>query len=104
MTIEDRLFDIFDKKLTEIEDRIDSRISPRWRTLSTLQSEWSEFLKRVPSITVMSKIVGLVTNKKEGDVRFNDPLVVGGNQGVISMSRDMAMKIATLGHIPEASE
>lgn len=100
MTIEDRVYDVFDRKLTEIEDEIDRKISPRWRSMARVQEEWSDFLKSVPGINAMGMISALVIECDEDEVRVKNPLVVAGNQGFISMSRATAMKIATLGFLP----
>lgn len=101
MEIEDKLDEIFGRKLDEIEDRIESQISPRWRTMSRLQEEWMDFLGKVPGLEAMSKIVALVVDEKEGHVRFRNPLVVGGNEGMLSLPRETAVKIVALGHIPQ---
>lgn len=99
--IEDRLRDIFGRKLDEIERRIETQIGPRWRHLGRLHEEWMDFLEGVPGLEVMGGIVAMVVDEKEGRVRFDNPLVVGGNPGMISVPKETAMKIVTLGHIPQ---
>lgn len=101
MEIEQKLSDIFGLKLDEIEDRIEREISPRWRSMARLQEEWADFLAKVPDLESLSKIVALVVDEKEGYVRFNNPLVVGGNQGMLSLPTETATKIVMLGHIPQ---
>lgn len=101
MEIEEKLHDIFGRKLDEIEGRIEREINPRWRAIARLQEEWSDFLGKVPGLEALSKIVALVVDEKEGHVRFRNPLVVGGNEGMLSLPRETAMKVVALGHVPQ---
>lgn len=101
MEIEQKLSDIFGRKLDEIEGRIERETAPRWRTMARLQEEWTDFLEKVPGLKSMGKIVSLVVDEKEGHVRFSNPLVIGGNQGMLSLPTETATKIVMLGHIPQ---
>lgn len=101
MEIEEKLYDLFSRKLDEIEDRIGNRINPRWRSMARLQEEWADFLGKVPGLEALSKIAAIVVDEKEDHVRFRNPLVVGGNEGMLSLPRETAAKVVALGHIPQ---
>lgn len=99
--IEEKLYGLFEKKLAELEDRINGRINPKWRPMQRLQEEWADFLSKVPGAENVSKIMSLILQRHEDVVWVKNPLVIGGNQGIISVPRETATKIVALGYIPQ---
>lgn len=103
-TIEEKLYEIFANRLDQIEDDIAARISPRWRSVQKLHEEWEDFLSDVPGVESISKIMSLVLQQSDDKVWVRNPLVIGGNEGIISMPKETAIKIVTLGHIPQEEQ
>ncbi len=72
-----------------------NRLNYKW-----MNYKWNEYLESVPGIKRMSKMMSLILEKGEHEIRIKDPLDFSGNQGSISMHLETAVKIATLGYLP----
>jgi hypothetical protein len=98
MNTEEKLYDIFESKLQEIEARF-ANGKPRWSYWNRLQNEWSEFLDGVEGLERSSKMMLLVLGKKDGLIVIDDPLSTSGNDCVIGVPSDTAMKILALEYV-----
>lgn len=95
--MEDKLHDIFRRKLGEIADRIGGI---DFKSTLRLVEAWNEYLSNLDGVERRGKLLGLVI-EKEGDKAYvKDPLVIGGNQSYIIIPKELATKIAMLGALP----
>lgn len=100
MTIEEKLYEIFESRLQQIEVRFANAGKPRWSYWHRLQEEWSEFLEGFKDLGRSSRMMTLVLDKKDDVIRINDPLSTSGNDCVLEIPVDTAMKILALGCLP----
>lgn len=98
MTLEQKLYDIFERRLHVLESGI-SVASESARQI-ILKQDWNNIVDSLEDVQRISFLVAMITQKSPDHVHINDPLVFGGNQGIISIKTETAMKIAALGGLP----
>jgi len=57
---------------------------------------WDDYLEGLGAFRV-GKLVGMLVEAAEGNVRIPDPMTAGANQGFGEMSEEAAFKVATMG-------
>ena len=97
MTLEQKLYDIFEKKLHRLESG--TFAVTEYSRLILLNDRWNDCLDSV-GVERIGLLMSMITQKSPDHVHINDPLVFGGNQGIISMKTETAMKIVALGGLP----
>lgn len=98
MTLEQKLYDIFERRLHALESGI-SVASESARQI-ILKQDWNNIIDSLEDVERIGLLMSMITQKSPDHVHINDPLVFGGNQGIISMKVETAMKIVALGDLP----
>lgn len=92
-SLEDKLFEILDKKLRQLES--ESTFGIEQNRQSRINEMWSECLNN-SNLKRIGKLMGILTEKNNDEVWVKDPL----SDGFVILSQEIALKITSLGYVP----